>query len=730
MAILDRLTNIFSPGVKAGSKADIVLEREEQQDVQKQNDRLAYYESRFARDWKNNQGPMHQENLAGMEEWKRTVDPSDPTPKDYVYLYGTQRGLQTWNDLGFGQATLSMGKQFDPFNSYVNEEGELVPYVRVADTDQGKFYSAPFTVDGRKFSEVAEEFGPGRMPDNEELAINFKQLEMPYIKYKVDVFQRPQAEMFYSAAGADQKIDWFTENARPQLLNILESEGMVEAQKAKDLETLEAAGAPTEVVGGEPQPRTPTFESNPVFGSVEEFKTQFSKDRKVAAIGTPSAFGRSVAMDVDPIYVAPSKEMLEKYSNYVPNKDTHALNFSDADWENMTTAEQNNAIKYEKALQKKTLNTAMDSADKVINQPQNLSKVKNYYKTNRESLKKSFMQDPQLYEEFNANPYEFAKKYSQGNQNELFGKPVAPKDVKNLQQETVVPSTKLDKKTVANIMLAAENQDIIAFKKGIEDLIAGGKLSETGQQTLASVLQQYNNNFQRANESTRLAIVGDMAASLSDTSLNMFMPYLMRFADTGRLNFEGDKVANDQAKIAQAAYEFEVEQQQNLTKEGGISETALELEKIMRDLNMDEIKERGLGTSVAGTISRAVEGGSLMDRSNAERTLNLFVSKAVADLAQNSIWRTNPLTRWMFEKVPERQLELFPRVRAFGEINGEKDKEITNIEDAKNNKITHFQVVGTGGQVVGARIPTNDLIEDFGPSMPQILFYQSLMGSK
>ena len=723
MAILDRLSNIFNPGVKAGSRADIVLKREEQQDVQKQNDRLAYYESRFARDWKDNQGPMHQENLAGMEEWKRTVDPSDPTPKDYVYLYGTQRGLQTWNDLGFGQATLSMGKQFDPFNSYVNEEGELVPYVRVADTDQGKFYSAPFTVDGRKFSEVAEEFGPGRMPDNEELAINFKQLEMPYIKYKVDVFQRPQAEMFYSAAGADQKIDWFTENARPQLLNILESEGMVEAQKAKDLETLEAAGAPTEVVGGEPQPRTPTFESNPVFGSVEEFKTQFSKDRKVAAIGVTTP-GYSIKTDMDPIYVAPSKEMLEKYSTYVPNKDTHALNFSDADWENMTIEEQNNAIKYEKALQKKTVSTVMENADKVINQPQNLGKVKNWYKSNKSKLENNFMQDPQLYEEFNANPYEFAKKYSKTNQVDFGGKPVAPKDVKSLQQETVVPSTKLDKKTVASIMLAAENQDIIAFKKGIEDLIAGGKLSETGQQTLASVLQQYNNNLQRANESTRLAIVGDMAASLSDTSLNMFMPYLMRFADTGRLNFEGDKVANDQARIAQAKYEFEVEQQQNLTEEGKISETALELEKIMRDLNMDEIKERGLGTSVAGTISRAVEGGSLMDRSNAERTLNLFVSKAVADLAQNSIWRTNPLTRWMFEKVPDRQLELFPRVRAFDS----QENEITNIEDAK--KISKFQVVGTGGQVVGDPIPANTLIEDFGPSMPQILFYQSLMGSK
>lgn len=714
MAILDRLSNIFNPGVKAGSKADIVLEREEQQDIQKQNDRLAYYESRFARDWKNNQGPMHQENLAGMEEWKRTVDPSDPTPKDYVYLYGTQRGLQTWNDLGFGQATLSMGKQFDPFNSYVNEEGELVPYVRVADTDQGKFYSAPFTVDGRKFSEAAEEFGPGRMPDNEELAIDFKQLEMPYIKYKVDVFQRPQAEMFYSAAGADQKIDWFTENARPQLLNILESEGMVEAQKAKDLETLEAAGAPTEVVGGEPQPRTPTFESNPVFGSVEEFKNQYKTKGFPALGGSPEK----------PSEVRVSKEIKDKYPNYVPNKDTHALNFSDADWENMTIEEQNNAIKYEKTLQKETLFTVMKNADKVINQPQNLSKVKNYYKTNRESLKKSFMQDPQLYEEFNANPYEFAKKYSGMNQNELFGKPVAPKDVKSLQQETVVPSTKLDKKTVASIMLAAENQDIIAFKKGIEDLIAGGKLSETGQQTLASVLQQYNNNFQRANESTRLAIVGDMAASLSEKSLGQFMPYLMRFADTGRLNFEGDKVANDQARIAQSKYEFDITQQQKLTEEGKISETALDLEEMMRGLSMDEIKKQGLGTSVAGTISRAVEGGSLMDRSNAERTLNLFVSKAVADLAQNSIWRTNPLTRWMFEKVPERQLELFPRVRAFDS----QENEITTLEDAK--KISEFQVVGTGGQVVGAPIPANKLIEDFGPSMPQILFYQSLMGSK
>jgi len=725
MAILDRLSNIFSPGVKAGSKADIVLEREEQQDIQKQNDRLAYYESRFARDWKNNQGPMHQENLAGMEEWKRTVDPSDPTPKDYVYLYGTQRGLQTWNDLGFGQATLSMGKQFDPFNSYVNEEGELVPYVRVADAEQGKFYSAPFTVDGRKFSEVAEEFGPGRMPDNEELAIDFKQLEMPYIKYKVDVYKRPQAEMFYSAAGADQKIDWFTENARPQLLNILESEGMVEAQKAKDLETLEAAGAPTEVVGGEPQPRTPTFESNPVFGSVEEFKKQF-RTKTTSFSPLP---GTGIQIKGDAIPQIP-QEVKDKYPTYVPNKDTHALNFSDADWENMTTEEQNNAIKYEKALQKETLDTVMDNADKVINQPQNLGKVKNYYKTNKDSLKKSFMQDPQLYEEFNANPYEFAKKYSEMNQNELFGKPVAPKDIKSLQQETVVPSTKLDKKTVASIMLAAENQDIIAFRKGIEDLIAGGKLSETGQQTLASVLQQYNNNFQRANESTRLAIIGDMAASLSDTSLNMFMPYLMRFADTGRLNFEGDKVANDQAKLLQDQYEFDVTQQQK-----GIDPTQIytKADKLLTEISPLEVSEligKGYGQQLSSLLGDAVQFGSAADQKKSQDAVNVFLSKAIQGLASDGFLQNNPITSWLYTDVSPKEFQLPPDVIA----RDSKNDPITidRLPDvlSGNIQIKDFVVKGVGDQIQGKPVNREQIDSAFGVDVSQMLLYNSLLANE
>jgi hypothetical protein len=729
MAILDRLSNIFNQAPRAGSRADIAIQKEVQQDIQKQNDRLATYEINLNNDIKEfeRQGTINVKDQEEYNNWKATYNPNRPTPKDYIFAYGKEVGIQKLNELGFGQAILGMGKQLDPLNSYLTDDGELVPYVRVADAEQGRFYSAPFTVDGRKFSEVAEEFGPGRMPDDEELTINLNRLDPVFAKFKTDIYQRPQNEAFAEAVGYEKPVNWYDPEARTDLLPLLQSEGMLETQQVQDAQDLEAAGAPTEVVGGAPkpsQPSTPTFESNPVFGSVEEFKTQFSKDRKVAAIGTTSAFGRSVAMDVDPIYVAPSKEMLEKYSTYVPNKDTHALNFSDADWENMTPAEQNNAIKYEKALQNETVSTVMKNADKVINQPQNLGKAKNWYKSNKSKLENNFMQDPQLYEEFNANPYEFVKKYSEMKQTEFFGNPVAPKDIKNLQKETVVPSTKLSQSTVSSIMLAANNQDIVSFRQQIEGLISGGKLSETGQQTLASVLQQYNNNFQRASESTRLAIVGDMAASLSDKSLGQFMPYLMRFADTGRLNFEGDKVANDQAKLLQDQYEFTATQQQKEIEETPISGDITKLIDELAPIDPAELTGKGYGQRLSSALNRAVRSGSISDKANAEDALNIYVSKAVQNLSDQSFWNNSPITGWMFRDVPARELQLPPEVRAF---DGQEN-EITKLEDA--NKISYFRNVGVGDEVVGNKIPRSQLDRAFGVDMSQILFYQSLMGSK
>lgn len=722
MAILDRLSNIFSPGVRAGTQTDRLVQQQVQQDIQKQNDRLATYEMNLLNDLKRfeQQGGPEPADLPEYQNWKQTFNPNRPTPKDYIYVYGKEEGIQKLNELGFGQAILGMGKQLDPLNSYINEEGELVPYVRVADADQGRFYSAPFTVDGRKFSEVAEEFGTGRMPDDEELAIDLKSLDPVFTKYKTDVYQRPQTEAFFEAAGYDQKIDWFSPEARTQIQGLLSSEGMLQAQDVQATQDLEAAGAPTEVVGGEPTP-SPTTTSAPVFGSVEEFKTQFNKvdpqqrpSSGVLGVPTGTLTGKLNLSRLEGVDT----------SNYLKDSSTHPLNFSDADWNNMTPNEQANAIKLENQIHQSNLNNAIREGRKQIDRPENLEKVKNYYKTNESKLKTSFEKDQKLFEEFNANPYEFAKKYSQMNQNEVFGKPVAPKDVKSLQQETVVPSTKLDNKTVASIMTAAENQDIVAFTKGIEDLIAGGKLSETGQQTLASVLQQYNNNLQRANDSTKLAIVGDMAASLSPDSLRQFMPYMMRFAQTGKLSFEQDQLALDQAKLLQDQYEFATTQQQKGIEETKISGDITKLIDELAPIDPAELTGKGYGQRLSSALNRAVRSGSTSDQANAEDALNIYVSKAVQNLSDQSFWNNNPITGWMFRDVPARELQLPPEVRAFDA----QDNEITNIEGANN--ISYFRNVGVGDEVAGNKITRSQLDKAFGVDMSQILFYQSLMGRK
>jgi hypothetical protein len=724
MAILDRLSNIFNPGVRAGTQADRLVQQQVQQDIQKQNDRLATYEMRFARDWENTQGPMHQENLAGMEEWKNTVNPADPTLKDYVYLYGTQKGMQIWNDVGFGQGSLGMGKQFDPNNSYVNEEGELVPYVRVADADQGRFYSAPFTVDGRKFSEVAEEFGPGRMPDDEELTINFNQLEMPWIKYKTDVYQRPQAEIFFDAASAGQKVDWFTPEARTQLQGLFSSEGMVEAQQAKDLETLEAAGAPTEVVGGEPTP-SPTTTSAPVFGSVEEFKSQYKTFKPIVEGFQDRKFGTQV----EPPVRIPD-EIRQKYPTYIADSSTHALNFSDADWNNMTPGEQALAIKYEKTLQEESLDSVFKKGAEEINRPENLGKVKNWYNTNKSKLENSFKSDQKLFEEFNADPYGFAQKYSGINQNELFGKPVAPKDVKSLQQETVVPSTKLDNKTVANIMLAADNQDIVAFTKGIEDLIAGGKLSETGQQTLASVLQQYNNNFQRANNSTRLAIVGDMAASLSKDSLTQFMPVMMKFAQSGKLDFTQDQLILDQAKLLLEERKQTFKETETAVKPTQIYTKASSLLDEIAPLEVSELIGKGYGQQLSSLLGDALQFGSPADQKKVQDATNAFLSKAIQGLASEGFLQNNPITSWLYADVSPKEFQLPPDVIA----RDAKNDPITidRLPDVLkgNIQIKDFVVKGVGDQIQGKPVNRAQIDAAFGVDVSQMLLYNSLTANE
>jgi hypothetical protein len=741
MAILDRLSNIFDPAPRKGSRADIAIQQEVQQDIQKQNDRLAKYEMDLNTrllEFDRAGGPSPDtgftaEDREKYDNWRNTYNPDNPTPEDFIFVYGKEEGIQKLNELGFGQAILGMGKQLDPLNSYINEEGELVPYVRVADADQGRFYSAPFTVDGRKFSEVAEEFGPGRMPDNEELAINLKSLSPVFSKYKADVYRRPQMESFFDAVGALQdtpQVNWFEPSARTDILPILESEGMLQVQQAQDAEDLEAAGAPTEVVGGEPQPRTPAFESNPVFGSVEEFKTQFSKDRKVAAIGVTTPGGYSIRTDMDPIYVAPSKEMLEKYPTYVPNKDTHALNFSDADWENMTAAEQNNAIKYEKALQKKTLNTVMDSADKVINQPQNLGKVKNWYKSNKSKLENNFMQDPQLYEEFNADPYGFAKKYSEMNQVVLNGKPVAPSDIESLQQETVVPSTKLDKKTVNNLMEAVNSGDIVAFRDGVQTLIGDERLSETGQQKLAGLLQKYNNNLKRSTNEIRLSIVGDMAASLSDDNLQLFMPYLMRFADTGRLSFEGDKVAADQAKILLEQRKQDVAERTTGIKPTQIYTKADSLLSEISPLEASEVIGKGYGQQLSSLLGDAVQFGSAADQKKAQDAVNVFLSKAVEGLASEGFLQNNPITSWLYTDVSPKEFQLPPDVVA---RDGKNDPiTIDRLPDvlSGNIQIKDFVIKGVGDQIQGTPVNRGQIDAAFGVDVSQMLLYNSLLANE
>ena len=720
MAILDRLSNLFNPGPQAGSRGDIAIQRQVQEQKQQANDRLATYEMNLNNDLRRleQQGSADlPTDLPEWQNWRQTFNPSRPTPKDYIYTYGLQEGLQKINEIGLGQGIFGPGKQFDPVNSYLNEQGELVPFVRVADADQGRFYSAPFTLDGRKFSEVVQEAGPDGLAADEGYAINLKALDPVFTRFKTDVYNRPQAEAFFESVGYDQPINWNTPQARTDILNLLSSEGMLEAQQVQDTQDLEAAGAPTEVVGGEPAPApAPVAASNPVFGSVEEFKSQL-RTKTTSYSPLP---GTGIQMKGDAIPQIP-QEIKDKYPTYVIDKTTHALNFSDADWESMTSEEQASAIKYENKLQQESLDTVLKNGRNQINRPQNLEKVKNWFKTNESKLKTSFENDQNLFEEFNADPYAFARKYSGINQNEIFGKPVAPKDVNSLKKESVV-STKLDDKTVKSIMLAASNQDIVSFTNQIQDLIADGRLSETGQQTLASVLQQYNNNFQRAKDSTRLAMVGDMAASLSKESLTQFMPYMMRFAQSGKLNFEGDRLALDEAKLVQDQLEFKTTQAQKALDETAISKDAVDLINEIAPIDPADITGKGYGQRVSSVLNRAVRSGSASDKANAEDAINIFISKAIQNLSDQSFWNNNPITGWMFADVPGRELQLPPEVRAFDAQNNE----ITSIEDA--NKISYFRNVGVGDQVVGNKISRSRLDKDFGVNMSEILFYQSLLG--
>jgi hypothetical protein len=215
-----------------------------------------------------------------------------------------------------------------------------------------------------------------------------------------------------------------------------------------------------------------------------------------------------------------------------------------------------------------------------------------------------------------------------------------------------------------------------------------------------------------------------MAASLSDDNLQLFMPYMMRFAQTGKLSFEQDQLALDQAKLLQDQYEFAITQQQKEIEETKISGDITDLIKEISPIDPAELTGKGYGQRLSSALNRAVRSGSTSDQANAEDALNIYVSKAVQNLSDQSFWNNNPITGWMFRDVPARELQLPPEVRAFDAQNNE----ITNIEGANN--ISYFRNVGVGDEVAGNKITRSQLDKAFGVDMSQILFYQSLMGRK
>jgi hypothetical protein len=725
----DTFDNLLNPGVRPGSRGDLALQARASEEKQTDNNRLATTEMNF----QNKITEIDNKINANIINWDETgfTDANDYNnwktewntrqkeiaPNDYLKVYGKEGGIDKLNYLGFGPAVLGLGKELDPLNSYFTEDGQFVPYVRTADQARGQVYSAPFTVDGQRFRDVAQEFekqGEGEVPYQ---TIDLKALAPVYRNFKTDVYKVPQlAALGTAMTGAQPNIRYFTEDARG------------------DINTFISQLSPDEVVSDTSGVTPETGVDVPDAGERDVLALTNVEDatRFIANATKVKTRGK------DDYRVVLQEDVLNSFGmqNYLTNPNTNPFNMPDEEFNQLSLDQQrkllsldkrvsdNNVREYFKKrdlggiLEGMPTNFEKDFKDATSILPRvpgkaeeakNVPAVKAFLEDNQEKLiTEVFPQDPALFEEFKANPYEFGKKY-RNNENALFGGPISPSDKKaiaGVAPEGVKGITVADTKKITD---AINDNDPKAFQAAMNELVGDNRLTEEQQETLVGILQKNNNNFQRLDTSNRAQLAGSILASVDN---NAYIPYLMRFMETGQLSFEDDTLRLNQRK--------QLIDEANLEKEGPISGDANALFKELTNKKRANESILEYGPDVASIIDRAYGTGNAADVANAQNVTKIYLKDYVQSKANQGFWENNFLTSWLFRDVSPTQLEMSPDVVAI-------DRQGSPVTDpTKANQVSGFIKKGPQGELEGKKFSRSEVERDLGKDATDMLFFLSL----
>ena len=750
-----RIGNILTPSPRLNSPRGALL-RQEAIRAQERNralqsnvladaenelvNQISRYDEQFAQDGFSPIGSFKTQDQ--YNQFKQDFDRTRIDPSNFLDVYGAENGIRILNTIGLSQALLGADSRFDENLSTYEFGGEFTPFVRKlvdAEGADGRFVSVPLNIDGVPAAEALQGQGAdgapaiGTTPDGQKIVspdsvgkefpvdnivLNLKEggLNSPfaliYNDFKNKIYRVPQAESFFESLGLQEPIEYFQEDTLKNIANILNSNLVTPP-----------VGTEGGIQEGDGDSAIVPSVSNavPVFGSVEEFKAQFREIRGDTRGYSPLPGTGLVSVAKEQIVIP--KTIRDKFPTYIKDNNTPPLNFPQEQFDSMTEGEKADAIRYENLLQKESIEDVLKKGDTRINLPKNLDRVKNWYKSNKDGLKEAFKNNPALFDEFNADPYAFSVKYAAANQNELFGPGPAVAAVKKANL-----NTKLDTNTVNNILLAAENQDIVRFRQLLTDAIGNERLSESGQKTLVNLLETYNGDFRRVNKINRMSLVGDMAASLSLEDSARYMPYLMRFADSGQLSFEDDALSLQGRKTLLDEAKFQQENQ-NLSKVGDtIFKEKTELSdgySEFVDGDLDNILDTL--TKASGFLKTAYAGTNLRDIQEAESYASLALKGFIEKRGTAGYFRNLPLTSWLFRPVSRNATGTVPNIIAFDD----RGNPIRNENDA-NSAVT-FQILDSNNRPQGERISIAELRDganSIGQAGVDTLLYLSLIRQK
>jgi hypothetical protein len=226
-------------------------------------------------------------------------------------------------------------------------------------------------------------------------------------------------------------------------------------------------------------------------------------------------------------------------------------------------------------------------------------------------LEEIFNANPALVQQFKEDPIAFALEYKE-NPNDFVGEKVPAAKINEAIKDSPFSFKQADSEKILTAVKNGNVQEYADVLTELADKYIGNKeVPQEFQQKIVSLLTGAN-NFIANSKQRRLDqhIMVGMWATLNDDLRKTYAPYIMRFAETGRFQFEDITVANQTATVETNR----INALANQTNSMKISDAGKNLNKIR-----DKMQEKGYKFSakdISGVISyinQAAIGGNLID---------------------------------------------------------------------------------------------------------------------